>query len=125
MIGADISPIQPSWVPPNHSFNIDDATKEWTFPPDLFDYIHIRWLCGTIKDWLSLYKELYRCTKPGGWIEHIDGDVNVICLDGTMPDDSALNQMGKDLDGSSKEDRTYIQHNQDRRYGECNQGSGL
>ncbi|KAH7629602.1 S-adenosyl-L-methionine-dependent methyltransferase [Sordaria sp. MPI-SDFR-AT-0083] len=95
VVGTDISPIQPSWVPPNLSFNIDDATKEWAFQPDLFDYIHIRWLCGTIKDWPSLYKEAYRCTKPGGWIEHVDGDVNVVCLDGTMPDDSAMNQWGK------------------------------
>ncbi|KAJ4403612.1 hypothetical protein N0V85_005063 [Neurospora sp. IMI 360204] len=95
LIGTDISPIQPNWVPPNLSFNIDDAAKQWTYQPDFFDYIHIRWLCGTMKDWPSLYKEAYRCTKPGGWIEHIDVDVNMLCLDGTMPEDSAMNQWGK------------------------------
>ncbi|KAK3348384.1 S-adenosyl-L-methionine-dependent methyltransferase [Neurospora tetraspora] len=95
VIGTDISPIQPSWVPPNLSFNIDDATREWTYQPDFFDYIHIRWLFGTVKDWASLYKEAYRCTKPGGWIEHIECDVNVVCLDGTMPEESAVNQWGK------------------------------
>ncbi|KAK3400623.1 S-adenosyl-L-methionine-dependent methyltransferase [Sordaria brevicollis] len=95
VIGTDISPIQPSWVPPNLSFNIDDATKEWTYQPDFFDYIHIRWLCGTIKDWPALYKEAYKCLKPGGWIEHMDGDVNMVCLDGTMPKDSAIYQWGQ------------------------------
>ncbi|KAL0465238.1 S-adenosyl-L-methionine-dependent methyltransferase [Neurospora intermedia] len=95
VIGTDISPIQPSWVPPNLQFNIDDATREWTYQPDFFDYIHIRWLCGTIKDWTSLYKEAYRCLKPGGWIEHMDGEVNTRCFDGTMPKKSATYQWGQ------------------------------
>ena len=95
VIGTDISPIQETWVPPNLTFNIDDATKEWVFKPDFFDYIHIRWLCGTIKDWASLYKDAYRCTKPGGWIEHLDCDIHLICNDGTMPEDCATSQWGK------------------------------
>jgi SAM-dependent methyltransferase len=31
VIGTDISPIQPAWVPPNCKFEIDDAEKEWTY----------------------------------------------------------------------------------------------
>ena len=30
--GTDLSPIQPSWVPPNCKFEIDDAEREWTHP---------------------------------------------------------------------------------------------
>jgi hypothetical protein len=40
--GTDLSPIQPEWVPPNCHFEIDDVSLEWTFPPDHFDFIHIR-----------------------------------------------------------------------------------
>ena len=95
MVGTDISPIQPSWIPPNLQFDIDDATKTWTYPDNHFDYVHIRWLCGTFKDWESLYKEAYRVTKPGGWIEHFDCDTTLKCIDGTMPTDSALYQWGQ------------------------------
>ncbi|KAK1773003.1 S-adenosyl-L-methionine-dependent methyltransferase [Copromyces sp. CBS 386.78] len=94
VVGTDISAIQPSWVPPNLQFDIDDASKTWTYPDNHFDYVHIRWLCCTMKDWPSLYKEAYRCTKPGGWIEHLDSDVHFVCLDGTMPKDSAIAQWG-------------------------------
>ncbi|KAK3954390.1 S-adenosyl-L-methionine-dependent methyltransferase [Pseudoneurospora amorphoporcata] len=93
--GTDISPIQPSWVPPNLRFDIDDATKPWTYQEDFFDYVHIRWLTGVIKDWTALYKEAYKCMKPGAWIEHIDGEVNLVCYDGTMPKESAINQWGE------------------------------
>lgn len=93
--GTDISPIQPSWVPPNLRFVIDDVTKPWTYQENFFDYVHIRWLTAVVKDWPALYKEAYRCMKPGGWLEHIDAEVNVVCLDGTMPPDSAINQWGQ------------------------------
>ncbi|CCC05793.1 unnamed protein product [Sordaria macrospora k-hell] len=94
VIGTDISPIQPTWVPPNLRFDIDDYTKEWTYKSSHFDYIHMRWLTGTTKDWTAAYKEAYRCLKPGGWIEHIDasgtghkeaGFVNVTTKDYPIP----------------------------------------
>ncbi|CCC12764.1 hypothetical protein SMAC4_09545 [Sordaria macrospora] len=94
VIGTDISPSQPSWVPPNVRFEVDDASKEWTFQENFFDYVHIRWLTGTIRDWPALYKEAFKCTKPGGWIEHVDADARIHCHDGTMPDDSAFGQWG-------------------------------
>jgi ubiquinone/menaquinone biosynthesis C-methylase UbiE len=48
--GTDISPIQPSWVPPNLKFEIEDFTEEWTFPGNTFDYIHMRYLYGSVPD---------------------------------------------------------------------------
>ncbi|KAK3946830.1 hypothetical protein QBC32DRAFT_356394 [Pseudoneurospora amorphoporcata] len=53
------------------------------------------WLTGVIKDWTALYKEAYKCMKPGAWIEHIDAEVNLVCHDGTMPKESAINQWGE------------------------------
>ncbi|KAF5658405.1 mRNA 3 end-processing YTH1 [Fusarium circinatum] len=66
--GIDISPIQPNFVPPNLQFEIDDFTKEWTFDAQK-DFIHMRFLGGSVTDWRHLYENAYRTTKPGGWIE--------------------------------------------------------
>ncbi|KAK0643879.1 S-adenosyl-L-methionine-dependent methyltransferase [Cercophora newfieldiana] len=82
--GIDISPIQPSWVPTNCKFIIDDAAKSWTYPDNTFGYIHIRYLTGCFKDWVSVYSEAYRCLKPGGWIEYMDCAAGVYCDDGSM-----------------------------------------
>ncbi|KAK3400626.1 S-adenosyl-L-methionine-dependent methyltransferase [Sordaria brevicollis] len=92
VIGTDLSPIQPTWVPPNLRFDIDDASREWTYTPSSFDFIHIRWLTGSIKDWTALYKEAYRCLKPGGWIEHLETEGHVDSEDGTIHDKTALSQ---------------------------------
>jgi SAM-dependent methyltransferase len=51
VIGTDLSPIQPTWVPPNVKFKIDDCEAEWTYPDNYFDYIHIQGLSGCVKDW--------------------------------------------------------------------------
>ena len=55
VLGTDLSPIQPSTVPPNCIFEVDDASDEWIYPPDYFDYVHIRSLFGSIEDWHTLY----------------------------------------------------------------------
>ena len=70
MIGTDLSPIQPVWVPPNCRFELDNCELAWTYPSKTFDYIHIRGLVGCIRDWTTLYGECLRCLKPGGWLEH-------------------------------------------------------
>ncbi|KAF6839261.1 methyltransferase domain-containing protein [Colletotrichum plurivorum] len=66
VIGIDISPIQPSWVPPNCKFNIDDIEQPWTFPDNFFDLVHIRDLQGSVSDWTALYKQAFAAIKPGG-----------------------------------------------------------
>jgi SAM-dependent methyltransferase len=88
VIGTDLSPIQPSWMPPNCRFELDDASLPWTFDDNTFDYIHIRCLLGSIADWVSLYRECYRCLKPGGWLEHTDFSVLTGCDDASLPEDS-------------------------------------
>jgi hypothetical protein len=45
--------------PTNCRFEIDDARDEWTYPPDFWDYIHIRGLFGSIDDWDVLYGKAY------------------------------------------------------------------
>jgi ubiquinone/menaquinone biosynthesis C-methylase UbiE len=108
VIGTDISPTQPTWVPPNLKFELDDAQLDWTFPDNHFDFIHMRLMMGSIKDWPALYKQIYRCLKPGGWFEHHDYDPNVYCDDGSVKPDSAWHQWGPIfLDAGKKTGRTF------------------
>ncbi|KAJ5719829.1 hypothetical protein N7493_006707 [Penicillium malachiteum] len=66
VIGTDLSPIQPSWVPPNLRFLVDDAESPWLFSSTRpFDFIHIRDLGGSIADWPRLLNQAYANLKPG------------------------------------------------------------
>ncbi|KAM6510100.1 hypothetical protein FALCPG4_017728 [Fusarium falciforme] len=78
VIATDITPTQPSFVPPNLEFQIDDAQLEWTFEPETFDFIHIRYLQGSIEDWDKLYGQVYKALKPGGWFQHIEPDLQML-----------------------------------------------
>lgn len=70
VIGTDLSPIQPSWVPPNLHFLVDDAESPWLFSASRpFDFIHARDLGGAIADWPRLLRQAYGHLRPGGWIE--------------------------------------------------------
>lgn len=75
--GIDISPIQPSFVSPNTRFEVDDIENEWTFHSQ-FDYIHCRYLAGSVRDWPRLMQQVYKYTKPGGWVEFQDFDMDWI-----------------------------------------------
>ncbi|KAG6080760.1 hypothetical protein E4U16_008152 [Claviceps sp. LM84 group G4] len=76
VIGTDLSPCQPQWVPPNVRFEVDDASLEWTWDENNFDFIHIRYILGGIQDWKALLKEAYRCCAPGGWVQSAEIDLD-------------------------------------------------
>ncbi|RBA16074.1 hypothetical protein FPRO05_11924 [Fusarium proliferatum] len=106
--GTDISPIQPGWIPPNLRFDIEDCTQEWTFAPNSQDYIHFRWLVGSIVDWEQLFKEAYRCLKPGGYIESHEALSRMDCDDGSITEKSAMHQWGKFfVEGGKKIGRSF------------------
>ncbi|KAI5819280.1 S-adenosyl-L-methionine-dependent methyltransferase [Pyronema omphalodes] len=90
VIGTDLSPIQPSWVPGNCRFEVDDAMKEWTFQNDFFDFIHARNLSAGITDWSHLLSEMMRCAAPGGYVELCENSLTVHCDDGTMAPDHGV-----------------------------------
>ncbi|KAK5662554.1 hypothetical protein OQA88_8466 [Cercophora sp. LCS_1] len=109
VIGTDVSPIQPAWTPPNLSFEIDDANQQpWAFKDKTFDFIHLRALFGSIVDWDAFYREAFRCTKPGGWIEDHANSVRFGSDDGSVKDDSPMGQWTKVFwEGSKKFGRTF------------------
>ncbi|KAK4239582.1 Phosphomethylethanolamine N-methyltransferase [Achaetomium macrosporum] len=93
--GTDISPIQPTWVPPNCKFEMDDATLEWTYADGHFDYIHMRYLFGSIADWPALLRRAYRCCKPGGWVESFEASCVFRSDDGSLVEGSPMDQWGR------------------------------
>ncbi|KAL2157329.1 hypothetical protein VTH06DRAFT_6267 [Thermothelomyces fergusii] len=108
VIGTDISPIQPGWVPPNVFFEIEDLTQAWTFAANSFDFVHMRYLFGSVEDWTRLFREAYRVLKPGGWIESFEPDAEIFAEDGTIKEGSPLDQWGKVfLQGGRKFGRTF------------------
>lgn len=102
VIGTDISPIQPTWVPPNLKFEIDDAQLEWTFADNDFDYIHIRCLMGSIDNWPLLYQRAFKATKPGGYIEHLDMDIQFTSDDGTVKEGDIMYEWSKVFIGAGE-----------------------
>jgi SAM-dependent methyltransferase len=85
VIGTDLSPIQPSWVPPNLRFLVDDAEEPWLFSASRpFDFIHARDLGGAIADWPRLLRQAHGHLKPGGWIELQEFEVTLKSDDDTM-----------------------------------------
>ncbi|KAK2802306.1 hypothetical protein FQN51_004595 [Onygenales sp. PD_10] len=88
IIGTDLSPTMPSWVPPNVTFTIDDCNEyPWSFKPNSMDFIHARDLFGCINDWPEFLAQCYRTTKPGGYVELSTRAVWLACDDGSIPDD--------------------------------------
>jgi ubiquinone/menaquinone biosynthesis C-methylase UbiE len=95
VIGTDLSPTQPSFVPPNLRFELDDAQLDWTFNDGTFDYVHLRCLFGAISDWPKLYGDAFRTVKPGGWIEQVEINVQIVSDDGTVDEDHILTGWAK------------------------------
>jgi len=57
--GIDVSPIQPSWVPPNARFELDDYNLEWQ-DANKYDLIHARELLGSVPDWPRFYSQCFK-----------------------------------------------------------------
>jgi SAM-dependent methyltransferase len=94
VIATDLSPIQPSLVPPNLEFQIDDFCQQWTFSPlASFDFIHARCIYGCVADYPALYSEVLAHLQPGAWFEHAEISVIPRCADGSMAGTS-LEQWG-------------------------------
>jgi len=96
--GTDLSPIQPSFVPSNCQFYIDDAESEWSFT-EPFDLIHGRALCGSVRNWPRFYMEALRNLSPGGWMEMQEQEFSV------SSDDDSINSAPRTREWIAELDR--------------------
>lgn len=89
--GFDLSPIQPTWVPPNLHFQICDADEEWKLPDNSIDLVHTRFMNGfSLKSWPHFYQQALLSLKPGGWVENQEFDLHLMSDDNTIPPDSSF-----------------------------------
>lgn len=109
VVGTDLSPIQPVWCPPNLSFEIDDVEQDWTFAPGSFDYVHIRYMLGTVQDWPRLLRQAYTALKPGGYVESFESEPSFLSDDGTVKPDSGMATWTRLFaEGSKKLRRSFL-----------------
>lgn len=59
------------------------------------DYVHIRYLVGSIKDWKALMAEAFRVCKPGGWVESLEPSSILTSDDGTVTKDTSIYKWGE------------------------------
>ncbi|TDZ65285.1 putative methyltransferase tdiE [Colletotrichum trifolii] len=83
VLGSDLSPIQPAYVPANCRFEIDDAEDEWMYG-HRFDYIHGRYLCTSIFDFPRLFGQIFDNLSPGGWVEFQETVIDFRSVDGSL-----------------------------------------
>ncbi|MCJ1413149.1 hypothetical protein MMC19_007253 [Ptychographa xylographoides] len=102
VIGVDLSPVQPEWVPPNLTFEIDDIEAPWLYTPASFDFIHARFLFLAVKDFPALLEQAYRTLKPGGYIELTELDIHPESYDNRMPENSQIKYWISLLDQASQ-----------------------
>lgn len=89
ILGTDLSPTQPTWVPANVKFEVDDAEESWTFPQK-FDYVHCRYLAAAISDWPKLVGQCFQSTKVGGYSEFQDYSLRIHSDDGSVTSEHAM-----------------------------------
>lgn len=89
VIGVDLSPIQPVWLPPNVEFIVDDVEEEWADDSN-YDFIHARVVLCSLRDPPKVIETAYSNLKPGGWIEFFEFTAQIGCDDGTLAPDNPL-----------------------------------
>lgn len=115
VVGTDLSPIQPQFLPENCRFEIDDVEDEWTFS-EPFDFIHGRALMSCFNDPAAVVRQGFENLAPGGIMEFQDALFPMKYIDGA-PTESALyrwNEMM--LEGVSRLGRSWSNVENYRRY---------
>lgn len=105
VIGVDLSPTQPEFIPPNLKFEIDDIDEDWTYSQP-FDYIHSRMMNVSVKNWPEYLRKIFENLTPGGYAELQDVDVFMRSDDNTLTEDHALRKWGILLDKAAQEHGT-------------------
>lgn len=83
VVGSDLSPIQPQYVPPNCKFEVNDAEDEWDYSQK-FDLIHGRALVTCFKDPGTVIKQAFGSLAPGGYLELQDMILPMRAIDDSL-----------------------------------------
>ncbi|KAH7006964.1 S-adenosyl-L-methionine-dependent methyltransferase [Ilyonectria destructans] len=83
IVGVDLSPIQPHFVPPNVRFLIDDIDEDMDYS-EPFDYIHSRMMNFSVQNWTDYLRKIFQNLTPGGYVELQEMDGFYRSDDGTL-----------------------------------------
>ncbi|WAO97272.1 Hypothetical protein NCS54_01499200 [Fusarium falciforme] len=100
VIGVDLSPIQPNFVPPNVEFFVDDIEESWSFS-EPFDYVYSRMMTFSIKSWPEYIRNIYDKLTPGGYVELLEIDLYGKSDDGILKEHHELSRLVRLLDEAS------------------------
>ncbi|KAF9872291.1 hypothetical protein CkaCkLH20_10118 [Colletotrichum karsti] len=108
VIGVDLSPTQPQFVPPNVKFEVDDIEDSWTYSRP-FDYIHSRMMNSAISKWEEYLRQSYANLTPGGYLELQEFGLP-LSDDGTLTPEHALHKSMAHLgDAAAKMGNAFIE----------------
>ncbi|EXF83127.1 TAM domain methyltransferase [Colletotrichum fioriniae PJ7] len=91
VLGFDLSATQPEFVPPNVQFEVDDLDNEWIYSRH-FDYIHIRGMSGSVRNWPELLRKCYDNLNPGGYVELQEVEETIIRADSSTSTSDAFSR---------------------------------
>ncbi|KAJ3540660.1 hypothetical protein NM208_g4960 [Fusarium decemcellulare] len=74
---------------------IEDCNDSWTFRADEVDFVHMRFMLGSITDWTATFKEAFEVCKPGGWVESYEVSSTMESDDDSIPAGSAMQRWGE------------------------------
>jgi len=97
VVGVDIAPTQPGWVPPNCRFELDDLQETWTWKENSFDFIFSRDMIASIRDFPRFIDQCYTHVKPGGYVEFHCITGVLASDDDSIPKDSAFRKFSDSL----------------------------
>ncbi|EEU36688.1 uncharacterized protein NECHADRAFT_72681 [Fusarium vanettenii 77-13-4] len=110
VIGIDLSPTQPEFVPPNVQFIVDDIDEEWSYSKP-FDYIHSRMMNISVGNWKDYLRQIYENLEPGGFVEIQEVDIAMKSDDDTLTPKNQLAIWNKLLNSASeKMGRAMVTH---------------
>ncbi len=82
VVGLDMTPLPPDagaaqTMAHNFTFVQGNMFEGLPFPDDSFDFVHQRLVIVAVptNQWLPHVQELMRVTRPGGWVELVEGDL--------------------------------------------------
>ncbi|EGY13471.1 hypothetical protein VDGD_00153 [Verticillium dahliae] len=100
--GIDLSPIQPTAVPSNVHFFVQDASEQWDWREPL-DFVFVRGGIGSFANFKEeIVRQAFDNLEPGGWFETQDFNCDSQSDDGTLLPDSALQRWFDDMNAASE-----------------------
>ncbi|KFA60047.1 hypothetical protein S40285_08961 [Stachybotrys chlorohalonatus IBT 40285] len=90
VIGTDLSPIQPTWLPVNARMFVEDCEDLDWLHGSYYDLVHLRGMASVLRNLDAVLNKAFAHLRPGGSIEFQEFGTQILCDDDTMEDNDAV-----------------------------------